>query len=270
MTKKILFSMIILICNLIFLKAQQSFKLADKEFDKGNYEKAIFYYTESINKKEELSTAYNYRGLSYLYLEKIQEAKADLESSFNLNPSDNKIHISFARFYASTGQFPKALEFYNSSIEKKPDDYQLYNERAGIKAVMEMYNEAIADADFSLKHLPNDYSAYLNRGYVYLRMGNYEKAINDLSASLKIKPSHKGFGNRGTAYALSKKYDLAINDFDRALTYNPDDVLVLYQKGEVLLTSGKREKACDCFLKVKKLGNNEIDDVIEKAKCTSL
>ncbi|AYM99925.1 tetratricopeptide repeat protein [Chryseobacterium sp. 3008163] len=204
MTKKILFSLVFLLCNLLLLKAQQSFKLADKEFDKGNYEKAILYYTESINKKEELSTAYNYRGLSYLYLEKVQEAKADLESSFKLNPSDDKIHTSFARFYASTGQFPKALEFYNSSIEKKSNNYKLYNERAGIKAAMEMYNEAIADADFSIKHLPNDYSAYLNRGYVYLRMGNYEKAINDLSASLKIKASHKGFGNRGTAYALSK------------------------------------------------------------------
>lgn len=270
MTKKIFFSMIFLFCHLLFFKAQQSFKLADKEFDKGNYEKAIFYYTESIHKKEELSTAYNYRGLSYLYLEKVQEAKADLESSFKLNPSDDKIHTSFARFYASTGQFPQALEFYNSSIEKKSDNYQLYNERAGIKAIMEMYNEAIADADFSIKHLPDDYSALLNRGYVYLRMGNYEKAISDLSASLKIQASHKGFGNRGTAYALSKKYDLAINDFDKALTYNPDDVLVLYQKGEVLLSLGQKEKACEHFLKVKKLGNNEIDDVIEKEKCKNL
>ncbi|MFP3592615.1 tetratricopeptide repeat protein [Chryseobacterium sp. SIMBA_038] len=152
-------------------------------------------------------------------------------------------------------------------MEKEPKRYDLYNERAGVKAILEMYTEAIADADFSIKNLPKDHSAYLNRGFVYLRMGKYDEAINDLTASLKIEKSQKGFGNRGTAYALSKKYDLALNDFDKALEYNANDPLVLYQKGEVLLSLGQRDKACDYFLKVKQLGNNEIDDIIEKEKC---
>lgn len=261
------FLIILLFNTLYILNAQENFNLGGKEFDKGNYEKAISYYTISIQKKEELAKSYNYRGMAYLYSDKVQEAQKDLEYSFKLDSADYRIYTSLARFCYLIGQMGQALEFYNGSLERKPDNYDLYSERAGVKATMEMYNEAIADADVSVKYLPNDYSSYLNRGYVYLRMGNYSEAINDLTISLKMKKSQKGFGNRGTAYALSKKYDLALSDFDKSLEYNPNDPMVLYQKGEVLLSLEQREKACDCLLKSKKFGNNVIDDVIEKAKC---
>lgn len=48
------------------------------------------------------------------------------------------------------------------------------------------------------------------------------------------------------------------------MEYNPTDPFVLYQKGEVLLSLGQRDKGCDCLLKSKQFGNNVIDDVIEK------
>jgi len=254
---------------LSFLQAQQTYKLAEKEFDNGNYEKAILLYTQSIEKKEELAKSYNYRGMAYLYSDKLQEAQKDLESSFKLDSADYRIYTSLARFCYLIGQMGKALEFYNESLTRKSDNYDLYSERASVKAMLEMYNEAIVDANVAVKHLPNEYNSYLNRGYVYLRMGNYDEAINDLTASLKMKKSQKGFGNRGTAYALSKKYNLALSDFDKSLEYNPNDPTVLYQKGEVLLSLGQKEKACDCLLKSKKFGNNVIDDVIEKEKCNN-
>lgn len=262
--KKAIFLIAFLFSNTHVLYAQESFKQAEKEFRNENYKKAISYYTQSIEKKEELAKSYNYRGMSYLYNDQVSEAQKDLEFSFQLDPTDYNIFVSIARFSYLTERFGQALEYYNGAIEKKPDDYTLYSERAGVKAILAMYNEAINDANFAVKNLPNDYNVYLNRGYVFLRADNYEKAIDDLSTSLKIKKSQKGYGNRGTAYALMKKYDLALNDFDKSLEYNQNDPLVLYQKGEVLLSLGKREKACDCYLKSKKLGNNVIDDIIKK------
>ncbi|WP_336690972.1 MULTISPECIES: tetratricopeptide repeat protein [unclassified Chryseobacterium] len=265
--KKTLLLIVFGFSSLHFTQAQETYKLATKEFNNDHYEKAISLYTQSIEKKEEVAKSYNYRGMAYLYSDKLQEAEKDLETSFQLDSSDYSIYTSIARFCYLTGQMGKALEYYNGSLERKPNNYDLYSERAGVKAILEMFNEAITDANVSVEHLPKDYNSYLNRGYVYLRMGDYDKAINDLTASLKIKKSQKGFGNRGTAYALSKKYDLALVDFDKSLEYNPNDPLVLYQKGEVLLALGKNEKACECYLKSKQFGNTEIDDIIEKAKC---
>jgi len=265
--KKVIFLIIFSLNNINFLLAQDSFKLAEKEYNKENYEKAILYYTQSIEKKEELAKSYNYRGMAYLYTEKISEAQKDLEHSFQLDPSDYRIYTSIARFCYITEQFEKALEYYNGALERNQNNYDLYGERAGVKAVLGLYNEAITDANFAVKNLPNDDTAYLNRGYVYLRADDYEKAIKDLSLSLKIKKSQKGYGNRGTAYALMKKYDLALSDFDKSLEYNPNDPVILYQKGEVLLLMGKKDKACECYLKSKKFGNNVIDDIIDKEKC---
>ncbi|MFP3592616.1 hypothetical protein [Chryseobacterium sp. SIMBA_038] len=82
--KKNVFLILFSLTTSCFLRAQESYKLAEKEFDKDNYEKAITYYTESIQKKEEVAKSYNYRGMAYLYSEKMSEAQKDLEYHFNL------------------------------------------------------------------------------------------------------------------------------------------------------------------------------------------
>lgn len=263
---------ILLLLGLInsqILLSQSNYDLGYKEYNKDHFESAISYFSKAIDKKEKkMLDAYLYRGMSYIYMENAKNSKEDFDKVLELDPQNSKVYSFYARYYSTTSQFGKALESYNKAIEKDPTDYSLYSERGGAKAELGMYNEALADATISIEKQPKNYNSFLNRGYIEMRMDKYTEAVEDFNKSLALQASQKGYGNRGTAYALLRKYDAALQDFEKALGYNPNDPLILYYQGEVLLAMGQQENACKSLLKSKQLGNNSIDDVILKAKCT--
>lgn len=261
------FFVILVLMSFTSIYSQTLYEKGFQEYDNANFEAAIKLFTASIAKKEKVVDSYIYRGMSYLLSENIDEAKKDLDKAYEIDPENPVINGYYGKYFYATDQYGKALENYNIALSKKPNNYSLYSERAGAKAMLGMYTEAMKDADIAVKNSSSDYNVYLNRGYVKLRLEKYADAIEDFNKSLKMEESHKGYGNRGTAYALLKKYDLAISDFNKALKYNPNDLLILYYQGEVYLAKGENSKACDNFIKSKKLGNNQIDDVIQKAKC---
>lgn len=250
-----------------FVFGQVDYNFALNEYNIGNFENAIPFFTKSIQNNEKVQDSYLYRSICHLYLENALESKKDLDAAFEIDSSYVKNYIFYARYYSATNQFGKSLENYNISIKKTPNDYILYSERAGVKSMLGMFEEALKDADIAVKHMPEDYVSWLNRGYVKLTMEKYNSAVEDFTKSLQIKPSQRAYGNRGTAYAILKLYDLAINDFNKSLEFNPNDLLILFFQGQVYEAIGENDKACTCYLKSKSLGNNQIDDVIEKAKC---
>lgn len=261
------FIVIIILSNFNLIFGQTDYENAIKEYDIGNFKNAVSFFTKSIEKSEKLQDSYLYRAISYLYIEKAVESKKDLDKAHEIDSSYVKNYVFYGRYYSATNQFGKALENYNIALKKTPKDYILYSERAGTKCMLGMYEEAIKDADIAVKNLPDDYVSWLNRGYVELRMDKYIDAVEDFNKSLQVKPSQRAYGNRGTAYALLKKYDLAIQDFNKSLEFNPDDLLILFYQGQVYEAIGEKEKACTCYLKSKLLGNNQIDDIIDKIGC---
>lgn len=258
---------ILILSNINFVFSQADYEKALKEYDIGNFEKAIPFFTKSIEKSEKLQDSYLCRAISYLYIENADESKKDLDKAYEIDSSYVKNYVFYGRYYSATNQFGKALENYNIALKKTPKDFILYSERGGAKCMLGMYEEAIKDADIAVKNLPDDYVSWLNRGFVKLRMDKYIDAVEDFNKSLQIEPSHKGYGNRGTAYALLGKYDIAIKDFKKALEYNPNDLLMLFYQGQVYEAIGEKDKACVCYMKSKSLGNNEIDDIIHKIGC---
>jgi tetratricopeptide (TPR) repeat protein len=265
--KRHIFVIILILSNINFTFGQTDYENAIKEYDIGNFDKAIPFFTKSIEKNEKIQDSYLYRSVCYLYTEKAIESKKDVDKAYDIDSSYVKNYVFYGRCFSATNQFGKALESYNIALKKTPKDYILYSERAGTKCMLGMYEEAIKDADIAVKNSPKDYVCWLNRGFVKLRMDKYNDAVEDFNKSLQIKPSQRGFGNRGTAYALLKKNDLAIQDFNKALEYNPDDLLILFYQGQVYEALGENEKACTCYLKSKLLGNNQIDNIIDKIGC---
>lgn len=253
--------------SILSLNAQSKYELATKEYDNGNFQKAIQLYTESIVNNENLYNSHIFRGMSYLFSNDAIKSKEDFNKALGIEPFNPKITLYYAKYNAAIDNYMIALTNYNSYLNDFPDDYEVYSEKAAIEAQLKMTEKAISDCQKALNNSSNNYKIYLNVGYAYLMMDSYDKAIEYSSRSISIKPSHRAYGNRGCAYAFLKNNTLAIKDYLKALEYNPNDPLILFFLGTVYFDIGDANKGCDCYLKSKELGNNQIDADIDKQGC---
>lgn len=69
--------------------AQEFYKLGNKAFHKGEYERAVMFYDEAIKMDDEHASAYYNRGLAYKKLGKHATAEEDFAAAKRLDPSIN-------------------------------------------------------------------------------------------------------------------------------------------------------------------------------------
>ena len=107
-------------------QAEEKKNLGNEEFKKGNYQKAIKFYTEAISKYNPSLTnhilifielkgysgnaaIYTNRAASYIQLKDFTKALADCNQALNLNPQFGKAYKRMFRCYLSMGQLDVSL-----------------------------------------------------------------------------------------------------------------------------------------------------------------
>ena len=117
-----------------------------------NYEdpnKAVSYWTQAINNKQNGAIAYSNRGLAYYDLK----------------------------------QYKKAVQDYSRAIELDPNYTAAYNNRGNSYYALNAYQQALPDFDQSLKLDPKYAKAYLNRGLVHYQLDQTDQACSDFQKS---------------------------------------------------------------------------------------
>jgi tetratricopeptide (TPR) repeat protein len=184
----ILFS-VLLIINLA--KGQDYIKLGNDELDKGNYEKAIEYYSLNIQKYPGWGSysAYFNRGLAYCSLTKFDEAIADYTKTIELEPAFTDAYFTRGTAYDELQKYDEAIADYTKSIELKTNyDAYAYYFRGAIYDKLQKYDEAIADytkaVDLSCKVcIPR-----LALSVLYYNKQNYDEAKIWMNNSIVMEP----------------------------------------------------------------------------------
>jgi|CXWJ01.1.fsa_nt_gi TonB family protein len=73
-----------------------------------------------------------------------------------------------------------------------------------------------------------------------------------------------GFYNNGVKYLNEKNYVAAITEFTEAISLNKNFIDAYYNRGVAFLRSGQKEDACKDWEKCKKLGDKQVQDLIDK------
>ena len=151
--------------------------------------------------------------------------------------------------FGKAGEYEKAIEDLNKSIELNPNDAIAYDDRGFIYAFdLGKYEKAIEDFNKAIELDPNYIAAYFHRGNAYSFLGQFEKAIEDYSKVIASDPHHPGhaptYEHRGVAYYFLKQYEKAIEDFDKAIELDPyyAKVYKVYETRELALSKLKEQK----------------------------
>lgn len=142
----------------------------------------------------------------------------------------------------------KAAEDYKTAIEYAPSNWRNHHNYAIALAMKGQYPKAIEEFNTVLK-LKSDYpNAYFNRGELYLEIGRFEEAKSDYSRAIELAPNDPQFYNsRGHCYFALEKHDEAVADYRKAAELGSDSAVYQTDLADALQSLGNWEEAAKLY-----------------------
>lgn len=163
---------------------EQSLKLskrAGKLFDKGKFEKSIWYYSDAIKIYKGHPFNYYYRGLAYSFTENYSAALKDFNQCLSLDPKNKNAYLARARANKALNKFGDALDDYTTYIDLNETDITAKFEKGNLLVQLEKYKSAIPLFDQILKRSPSNIDALLSRTRCLIEIEAFQKAKQDLT-----------------------------------------------------------------------------------------
>lgn len=217
-------------------------KIAIEEYNKGNYQQSIIYFTKSIELDPTDAYAYYNRGIAYYELKWYENAIADYENAIELDPNNAAAYNNRGITYNELKQYTKAIADYNKAIALDPKNTAAYNNRGWAYNQLKQYEKAIADCNKAIELDSNSAYAYNSRGWAYNQLKQYEKAIADCNKAIELDRNYaNAYDSRGAVYYSLKQYDKAIANYKRAMELNPNHLFAKdgYEKALAALIAQK-------------------------------
>ena len=216
----------------------------DKQYELGNYNEAISYYTKSIEIKPKYQFAYAKRA----------------ESKYNL------------------GDYKGALSDYNKAIELDPNDGISYGWRGEAHYELKQYKEAIKDLKKAIKLDPeNALFNYIKLGEAHYELKQYKEVIYSFTKAIELDPNESYYyGFRADAKLKLKKYPDALSDYNKAIELDPRDSYNYLGRGNTKQSQKNLKGACEDWEKASSKGTllevdiKELNNKLKKYKCYSL
>ncbi len=148
-----------------------------------------------------------------------------------INPSNAFALKKAGYFQMQTGNHEKALAAYNKAIALDPGDAMTYNNRAYLYQTIKDHKNALTDYNKAIELDAQYIGAYVNRGLLAMEIKHYEAAVKDFETSIKL--------------------DAAAPELRKFL-------------GLAKLSLKDKSGACENFKEAKKLGDTQIEELIQQ------
>ena len=212
-------------------------------FKKGDIDRAIADYNESIRLDPKYALAYNNRGWAYYDKGDIDRAFADYNEAIRLDPKYVFAYNNRGNAYRDQGDIDRAIADFNKAIRLDRKYVHAYNNRCLAYAKKGDNDRAIADCNEAIRLDPKFVQAYNNRGTAYSAKGDNDRAIADYNESIRLDPKAQAYNNRGLVYYDKGDNDRAIADYNESIRLDPKFVKAYVNRGVLYEKSGDAEKA---------------------------
>lgn len=142
-----------------------------------------------------------------------------IDASASLNFT---LHYNKAVFWSDQGQYQKAREEFQTSLQLNPLDFMSYLGLGNIDYKLKDFPQAIANYQKSLTVNPYFYEAHFNLGLLYDQLGRADAAEQEFKQALNLKEDDgAAHYNLGRIYQKQGRKDLAVKEYQRALEIKP-------------------------------------------------
>ena len=242
-----------------------------------DYSKALSFMEIVISLAPEWADAIYNRGLIYYCLNNYKLALRDFNQASIKRPFEYKIFFNKAFLYFLQGDYKSSIQDFSKAIElTQSSRFEPLYMRGNANYYSGQYNPAINDYNQSLIIKPELETARQNLAVCYVMLNQYKEALNELQL-LKQKDTSYAlllqvliFKELGEAESLRnalnllltkypsdykglllqtimqyslKQYEEVLKGYTRLLSLNPEDLYVLFKRGEIHFLMGHEPEA---------------------------
>ena len=166
----------------------------------------------------------------------------------------------------------EVLALMDKAIEQLSKPYfgeaaPYFYERAELRAQAGKYREAVLDYNTFFDAVSGDVTAlfYFQREQAEMQCRMYQQALNDINKAVEMAPEDVDFWvEKGSVHLRVNQLDEAVEVFKKALTMNDKYAAAYRMLGYCQALQNNNKEACANFVKAKELGDEVVDQLIEK------
>ncbi|NQE53120.1 Photosystem I assembly protein Ycf3 [ANME-1 cluster archaeon GoMg3.2] len=233
------------------LEEQQYIDQGKVEYNRGNYDAAIYLFNKAVDLNPDNEYLYNDLGLCYVALGDMDLAIPEFSKAIELNSDCVEAYYNrgLAYFgqgsYYDRGPFKDAISDFTKAIELEPDNVDAYYNRGltynnhynsgrnyDKEDTTDYYTIAVADFDKVLELDPTYVLAYAGKGNAGYRNKEYDTAEENFAKALESESAilAKSGGNGLAGVYASKArnlkampdYSASIADYNTAIALDPE------------------------------------------------
>jgi tetratricopeptide (TPR) repeat protein len=203
--------------------------LGDIAFERAEYQAAMTHYQAAVSVWHESAALYNNLALSYMNLERYDEAIVPLQNAVRIEPGNTSIRYSLASVYRDSGRAADALREYEAVVREQPEFPNVHNDMGAIyenlgnvEDARREYEQEIENSQLRLRVSAHDPVILTSLAYAYCGNGLFDKAYARAQQAVRIAPDY-----REAYLALAKIYNK---------TNRPEEALAALEKAKKLGT----------------------------------
>lgn len=241
------------------IQAQQTlFEKGFDAFENREYEKAIEFYTQYIEKDGTLNTYYN-RGLAYYYAKNFEAAILDFSIAIDLDSLDFEAYYNRGIIFYKQKKYPLAINDFEESIAINPEFSEAYTYLGLINYEKENFQEAIIFYDKAISINSTKAMAFYNRALCYQGLKKYEQAEIDFRLAIEAIESSTYYWGLANLYFDQKRYADAVEQYEKAIELDSTNPILFFNKGICYYENNQFEPAIEDFKQSIALNNKDID-----------
>lgn len=243
------FITIIIICTL-YTSCERSkkdtelfFIQGNVAYKKGNFEEAIKFYSEAIEKTPKFADAYNNRGIVKREMGNIEGAILDFEKAVEIDNKFSMAKYNLAEAYFNTSKLNEANELLTQISNQYRDSSFFYVTLSNVQIQQNKISDASSSLALALKLNPKNDKAFTNLGYIQYTEKKYADAKSNFEKALSINPNQDfALNNLSLIEAQKENFTKSLDIIEKAIVLKKDDIY-LNNKAYYLINVGKKEEA---------------------------
>ncbi len=193
---------------------------------------------------------------AYYNLGNLQKDRKDLEraaEAYNaaicLSPGFFDAALNLGEVLYALRRYPQALSAFDGAVTRQPEHLGALLGLGKSLYQLGRRQEALDVFDAATKVAPENPKALLFKGRTLLDLERPLEAADHLSRAVELDPNRESYLQKGIALTQLGRVDDALKSLDAALEIQPDLVLALFHKTNLLRKSGRLDEALATVMK---------------------